>query len=86
MVLKIVVNTEGCFLGVVVCMLHKGAIMRLCVEPLPKLMASIFETDELVHTIREQHGPHPSYFICDLCVLYGPTTGCISYLIGSLLS
>lgn len=84
MVLKIVVNTEGHFLGVVVWMPHKGAIMRLCADPLLRFMASNFETDELVHEIREQNGPHFYCFRYDLCVFFGLTTVCTSCLVRHL--
>lgn len=48
MVLKIAADIEGHFPGVVIWMLRKDATVRLCTDPLPKFMASDFQTGKPV--------------------------------------
>lgn len=44
--------------AVIIWVLHEGDITRLCIYSLPKVMASIFETGELMPVIRGQDGAH----------------------------
>lgn len=48
MVLKIAADIEGHIPGVVIWMLGKDATVRLGTDPLPKFMASVFQTGKLV--------------------------------------